>query len=222
MLNETLLEAKSPEAPAALPPLLETLAESTTTDRPRVQRLATRTGAQARVVEDGGAERVQVWDADDRLVFDYDPETRRTTLLVPGDLRLAAPDGAVELVAARPRNGNAQASLRLDRAGVQLNGARVGVLAGSADLIVGRLRYRGLSLHATLERSKLVVQKLETVAGRVIERARNVFRHVEELCQLRAGRVRTTATGSYQLRSQAAYLKAERHVKVNADKIHLG
>jgi hypothetical protein len=73
-----------------------------------------------------------------------------------------------------------------------------------------------------LDRSKLFVGKIETVAVRIMERAKNVYRQVEELQQTRANRVRTLVEGTYQLNSETTTIKSEKNVNIDGEKIHLG
>src|SRR5262245_13915068 len=61
-----------------------------------------RDGASARLEQTGDAEVLTVRDRAGRLLFQYDAETGRGMLVMPeGDLRLCAPRGSIELVAAR-------------------------------------------------------------------------------------------------------------------------
>ena len=63
---------------------------------------------------------------------------------------------------------------------------------------------------------------VETRAGRIIESAKNVYREVSELAQMRAGRVRWIAKETFHLLGRTAIIKAEEDVKVKGAKIHLG
>ncbi len=55
-----------------------------------------------------------------------------------------------------------------------------------------------------------------------MERARNVYRSVKELTQLRTGRLRTLVEGtSWMLAGRVAH-RATTDYKIDAEKIHLG
>jgi hypothetical protein len=173
------------------------------------RRLVARSGASVSLVEgERGAERIQVRDAQARLVFELDPATGRTVLTVPaGDLTLAA-SGNVELVA-----GGA----------LRLRGGEV--LDLSADR--GRMRFQEATLDAgrvsaTVTDARMVIDRLETAAGRIFESARSVFRKIEDLHQVRAGRSRTVVDGGYYVKSGHAAIEAEAEMKIDGKTVHLG
>jgi hypothetical protein len=60
------------------------------------------------------------------------------------------------------------------------------------------------------------------VAIRILERAKNVYRQVEELQQTRAKRVRTLVEQSYQLNSETTTIKSRKNVNIDGERIHLG
>ena len=61
----------------------------------------------------------------------------------------------------------------------------------------------------------------ETRAGRIVERARNVYREVAELEQTRAGRVRTIARELYSVLAERATIKADDDLTLVGETIHL-
>ena len=63
---------------------------------------------------------------------------------------------------------------------------------------------------------------LESIAEQVIEKAKRTYRSVEEVAQLRAGRVRTLVKDTYHLKARKTLLRSSRDFKVKADQIHLG
>jgi len=66
------------------------------------------------------------------------------------------------------------------------------------------------------------VERFETLAETVIQKAKNVYRTVERLTQLRTARLRTLVDETYQLKSRNAFVKTEEDFKVRADHIYLG
>ena len=56
----------------------------------------------------------------------------------------------------------------------------------------------------------------------VIAKARNIYQTVEELSQVRAGRMRTIVAKTFHFKSKKAFVKAEEDYKIKAEKIHLG
>ena len=60
------------------------------------------------------------------------------------------------------------------------------------------------------------------MAESMIEKARNVYRTVEQLSQLKAGRVRTLVASTFFFRTRKAFIHSEEDYKIKAEKIHLG
>ncbi len=163
--------------------------------------LVTRTGVAASLSRAGvDAEILRVVDADGRLLFEHNTGTRVTVIVAPdGDLELRAPRGKVKIVAAE--------GFELETPSVRAS--------------VGEARVDGRTLHATFDRLKTAAGVVETTAGRILERARNVYREVEELSQTRAGRLRLVAEKTVSLLGQRAVVKAREDVKIKGDKVYL-
>lgn len=143
---------------------------------------------------------VEVRDRRGALLFAYDPATDRATLHVPdGDLELSVPEGRLSLKA---RDG-------------------VRVQSGEVEVLAGRLRVDARTVEGTVDRVKQVVQVLDLRAGRIVERAREVYREVEGLSQTRAGRLRLVAQKAAQLVGENVLLKARDRMKVKGERIHL-
>jgi len=158
--------------------------------------LATSGGAYATTSRDadGTGERLRVYSPSNQLVFEYDAAAGRTLVNVSsGDLALRTEHGDIALQSA--------GAVRIGGQAINLDAERVEVRA---------------------KRARWIVDKLETLAGTLMERAKNVYRSVEQLAQLRAGRMRTLVEETSHFRSRNAYVKAERDYKINADQIHLG
>jgi len=151
-------------------------------------------GASAKLVKSGERETLNVYSSQGKLLFCYDAENNTTRVNIPkGDLVLASEEGNVELFAEKE---------------VKLNGQSV------------KLESKRLSIHAPY--AQMIFGRLESVSDTIIEGAKNVFRDVKELTQIRTGRMRTFVDETYQFRSKKASIKADEDYKVDADKIHLG
>jgi len=209
-------------------------------------KVSTQTGSYAQVVNHEGTETLQVRDQQDNLIFEYDSDQRRATLSVmDGDLCLNAPNGAIQLfssagircsslgpvdidsrsevsisvpcVTAAP-----ESKLQLTPQAATLASPTCHINTKQANLLAKHMKVEGESLTATLFRSRLVIERLETIAGRVLQRAKDVFCRVENLQHTQAKSIRTTASDDYYLKSNHADIQAKDDVKINGDKIHLG
>lgn len=191
------------------------------------QRVVAKSGACVAIVEEDGRERIEVRDAKARLVLEIDPVTGKTTVVAPGDLALRAggdleleAKGAVrvkagDIVELEAGDGAAKTSFSVGGAIAKLS-ARV--LAVSAE----ETRYVGEILRAKIDDTWLELSRVESAAERVIERAKNVFREVEDLCQTKAGRSRTVIEGGAFFRAHHASIEAEDEMRIDGSSINLG
>lgn len=168
------------------------------------ERLATPSGASAFVHD----ERIEVWDPNGRILFEYDAATGKGSLTMPtGNLSLKAPDGDIELVAGRR---------------VTLKASEVALTSERAKMLVGEAELRGFRVTTAVEQVFVVAERLEQVASSVFQRAKRVMRHVEDLEQLTAGRVRTLVEGAYSVKGERASIQAKDEVKIDGERVHLG
>jgi hypothetical protein len=116
-----------------------------------------------------------------------------------------------------------QGSIRLQAAkNIELNSPQFTLQSAKAELNMAETQYQGLRLSASIAHSKLFLGKLNTTVGRLIEKAKNVYRQVDNLNQLKAGRMRSLVKGSYHLKSESINQKAVKEVRIDGDKINLG
>jgi len=166
-------------------------------------------GTCATLARRNGEDAIEVRDRDNRVIFEYRPGSGKAYITMPGgDLAFDAPDGAIELNSA---NGIV----------VQSAGA-LQVSAPHGDIKLGEARYEGRRFEATLECAKVVADRMETMARRIVEKAKNVYRMVESLNQVKAGRMRTLVDAEYQLNAGRAALKSDDDMRIDGERIYLG
>ncbi len=209
-------------------------------------RLVSKHGAYAQTINEHSKETIQIKDENDNLVFEYDTEQQRATLSVAkGDLCLNAPEGEIHFFSSKgikcrslgdvQMQSQSEIKLHVSSASatpnsaIQLTAQRAGlsaqaceIKAKQANLLAEHTKVEGESLIATLARSRLVIERLETVAQRIFQRAVNTFSRVENLQQTQARKVRSLVTEDYYLKAEHTDIHAEQDVKINGDKIHLG
>jgi hypothetical protein len=206
--------------------------------------LTTRDGASARLEQSGEAELLTVRDRAGRLLFQYDAETGRGMLVVPeGDLRLCAPRGSIELIAAHGiraaaggelslssataaslsvEGAEAKSSVRLEGDRATLQGRALTVDAQETDLSLGDARARAGALHASVGSAELAFGTVLRTAGRVIEQADNLYQRVSELCEIKAGRLRALVREGVWIKGEDTTLLARRDVRVDGEHINIG
>jgi hypothetical protein len=105
---------------------------------------------------------------------------------------------------------------------MKISSAEVGITAQKSEFHIKETRYLGKIFRGKIEDAQLIAGKLTTIAKSITEKAKNVYRTVEQLTQLRTGRMRTLVGSTFHLKAKKTYMKAEEDFKINADKIHLG
>ena len=135
------------------------------------------------------------------IVLRVEPSRGVLTLSVPnGDLRLSAPKGRVSVegaavtLDARDELTQRTSRWRLDADGVEAK-------ANEATWTVGHWKLR---------------------AGWIRERAENVVRHVEETIEERAKRVRTVASGLFQVVSGRTAMRSKENTAIDGKRVLLG
>lgn len=187
---------------------------------------------------------VAVRDRRGRLLFEYDPEHERAVLHVAaGDLELVVPDGALRL---RARDGvsidtDGDLALRAGRSAVleavrgdgpsariamqpgelTLVGSVLTAAADRAELLASRIGVKAHQLESHVDRVRTVASVLDVRAGRIVERAKDVYREVERLSQTRAGRLKMVAKATLHLVGENTLVKARDRMKVKGERIHL-
>jgi hypothetical protein len=178
--------------------------------------LTTSDGASARVEPTAAGEVLRVRDRGGRLLFEYDAEAGRGTLIVPdGDLRLCAPRGSIELDAAHGIRAVAGGEIALE-------GPTVRVRAEESDLSLGDVRATAGALHAAVDRAELAFGTVLRSAVRAIEQAENFYQRVTELCDIKAGRLRALVKQGVWVKGDDVTLLADKDVRVDGEHINLG
>ena len=96
------------------------------------------------------------------------------------------------------------------------------VITRKGNLIIQDLKYRGKKISTTVDSILLIANKTETIAKQIFEKAKTVYKQIEGLRDIKAGRLKTLVKTTLHIKSQKAYHKAEKSYKINADKIDLG
>ncbi len=138
-----------------------------------------------------------------------------TRLSSDGDLTLAARGGRVQIVGER---------------GVSLaSPEKVAVVSRDLEVhtVHGRLSFDdfgvvGRALEARLGVAKTCADAIERVAERVVDRVKRAYRFVEDVDQLRAGRIDQRAEGLLTLRAEHAVIAAQKLVKMDGGQVHIG
>ena len=206
--------------------------------------LQTANGAVAVVRKtDQGEEVLAVKNAKGHLLFEYDSQKDQTKVFTPtGDLSFLAPNGDIKFVTGESVICESNRSFEVHTAGfadvqagldnpTRLSMGQEGLIANTRKLKIGAeqaqlnlhdLNYHGERFSGVLANGKLVVGKMETLAKRIVEKAKNVYRQVEELSQLKAKRTRTLVEKQHLVQSGSTQILAKDNVRIDGEGIHLG
>jgi len=158
------------------------------------KELKTSSGASSRLYKTDKHETLAIYSNKNELVFEYDPSSQKSIVnIVEGDFALNVKNGNIAL--------NTNKTVDINGETVNFTSKKLNIKSFVANFVLGRL---------------------ETTTDTLVENAKNVYRTVKELTQLRTGRNRTFVEETYQLNADKVLLKSENDVKVKAEKIHLG
>jgi hypothetical protein len=82
--------------------------------------------------------------------------------------------------------------------------------------------FLGRVFRGNINAVKIISQTMSSITERLIQKARHSYRWVEGLEQVKAGRIKYFAENSLFMKSKRSSLLAEKKVKIDAEKIHLG
>lgn len=208
-------------------------------ERPDLQTSA---GARACIRSRDGREQLQIRDCRDRVIFEYDPTEGKGCMTLDAEhLRLNARQSIdlsagsdLRLFSGRETDIHSLGFTRLATA----SGAATRIDLGPQALQIrtkntqwsseqfnvrfDRGRVQGEQLATKLDSLRLNVEKIETIATRMIERLGDAFRKVKGLSQLDTGRSRTLCRDSHTVKAGRVRLEGDEAVKIQSDKIHLG
>ena len=138
-----------------------------------------------------------------------------TRLEAQGDLHIQAREGKVAV--------SSPESIDLVSGGVvSMTSKELHVRAKSGSVAVEELGFFGKLVQAEVAKIALAAQEVDSTLERLTQRAKRVFRFVEEIDQTRAGTVDVRAQGLVGIRGENAVISARVLAKVDGEQIHLG
>jgi hypothetical protein len=138
-----------------------------------------------------------------------------TKLAVDGDLALQARGGRVSLCSSEGVD-------IVSGGAVAMTSNELHVRAKKGTMAIEELGFFGRLVQAEVAKVSLVAQEVDSVLTRLTQRAKRVFRFVEEIDQTRAGTVDMRAQNLIAIRGENAVISARVLAKVDGEQIHLG
>jgi hypothetical protein len=202
-------------------------------------------GSKVLIDRSNDQESLKLFSEKNELLIDY--QTHSGVMKVnaaSGSLEFTAPEGDItfrsageiqldgEHVAVKARSdldvgiqdssGGPGPALRMQRYSMKLAAPVFDLTAQRTKLFLEETYIAGRKLLGKISGVQLVSRKIESVADTVTAKAKNVYRTISELSQLKAGRQRTLVEKTSHMKARKTILKSEKDFKVKAEKIHLG
>lgn len=198
-------------------------------------------GAHAIVKE----KQLSVFSDQGELIFEYMPSKGRSRVWVEsGSLKVDAPSGDLSLssgsalclqaedvqikghssvnIEVKKPNGFAGSAVSLQNQRLQMNAPELRAAAQRGHWHIQDTRYIGKTGIVCMGHLQLFTDKLETLAQSVVEKAKDIFRTVTHLYQVRAKRKRSSVETTYHVKAKDMFFKSDEDFKVRGDQIHLG
>lgn len=105
---------------------------------------------------------------------------------------------------------------------VSVCAAELSARAPKGSIAIDQLGFFGKLVQAQVTKVAIAAQEIDTIATRLSQRAKRVFRFVEEIDQTRAGTVDMRAQNMIGIRGENAVISARVLAKVDGEQIHIG
>jgi len=204
--------------------------ESKASEKSVNESLKLQCGARAELSGAPNAEKLTVFSKEDDLIFEYDPCSGKTRIDIPrGDLEINTRNGSIVFSSSKDirmvtssDTGENSADLSMDSKKISMNSPEIDINSRKGTIHIDETEYSGNRFSGKIKTIKLIMNRLESVADTVIDKAKNVYRTVEGLTQLHTGRMRTIIKTTWHFKSKKTFMKAEEDFKIKGEKIYLG
>ncbi|MBC2713113.1 MAG: DUF3540 domain-containing protein [Desulfosarcina sp.] len=202
-------------------------------------------GSFAEIDRSGTNDSLKVFSKANELLVDYQSASGTVRVNVEsGNLEFASATGSIAFQAAKDivfnghrvalgassdihlqvndSTGTGGPALSMKNRQMHLSSPAIDITGQRLQLFVEETKIAGKKLLGRIGNVQFITRKIESVADTVMARARNVYRTVAELSQLKAGRQRTIIEKTCHMKAQKTIFKSDNDFKVKAKKIHLG
>lgn len=138
-----------------------------------------------------------------------------TKLSTDGDLQIQSRGGRVVV-------GASQGVDLISGGSVSIVGTEIHARAPKGSVAIDELGYVGKLVQAQVTKVTLLAQEIDSIATRLSQKAKRVFRFIEEIDQTRAGAVDIRAQRMLGLRAENAVISARVLAKLDGEQIHIG
>ncbi len=204
-----------------------------------------------RILLEGGTHATQagqslkVFSRKKELLFEYDEKNGKAIInMESGDIEFITHNGNINFAAGKDillngktvgitsragtvigstnSEGEINTSVSVNNGELSLESQTFEVKAQKGELTIEDSTYTGKKMNANIGFVKFITDRIETSAKTIKSKAKNVYRTVEELYQMKSGRMRTIVKNTFHMKSKKSMLKSDEDFKIRAEKIHLG
>lgn len=143
------------------------------------------------------------------------PGEEGVTLRFPGDARLDAPNGKISLSACQDVN-------LITANKINMTSNQLSIANNVTQLTSKLIDVTSHHLKGSTQIASIVAQRIETVANTALQHLHRSIRLIQESDIVNAGEMLQTVKRTFSLRSRHALLTAEKDVKVDGERIHMG
>ncbi len=137
----------------------------------------------------------------------------KSDIIFKGDVSIKVKNGDLDFVAQK-------LDLKGNDIALASEGLDIRSLRGKAS--IHDFTFLGRVFRGNINAVKIISQTMSSITERLIQKARHSYRWVEGLEQVKAGRLSYFARESIFLKGKRSSLLAEKKVRIDAEKIHLG
>jgi len=142
-------------------------------------------------------------------------EKEKNTLSFNGDVELKLENGRLTIAA---QEGMSMASAK----DLTFTSSEFNVHCLKGEVNVNSLLFKGSFWLGQVEKLKIIAHTFDSVVDRLFQRIKRSYRRVEELDQLRAGRLDYLVEKVLSMRGKYSMFTAKEDVKIDGERIHMG
>jgi hypothetical protein len=137
----------------------------------------------------------------------------QSDILFEGDVSVTVKNGDLDFSARK---------LDLEGHDIALDSNKLNIRSLCCTAGINDFTFLGRVFHGNIDAIKIVSKTVTSITERLIRKARESYRWIENLEQVKVGRLRYLARESLYLRGKRSSLMAETKVKIDGEKINLG
>ncbi len=143
------------------------------------------------------------------------PGCTDTHLKFPGNVSITTQQGELSLNGSQGVNMSSQYS-------INMVSEEVNLLAKKGMVNIQNMKAAGSTLVSTINNIQTYAHTLETVAEHWLQKLKNSFRQIDGVDQVKSQDAIHTVQNLYSMRSKQAAILAEKDIKIDAERIHMG